>query len=338
LTGKAIGVSDAEDALWDTALGFNDALAAQDEELGHVNRSLDRHTAEGLANVDMYKGWRDNILDLAAARLADGESIETVAADVLYNTGVMEDNAVAAGFNKDEFDALLTSWGMTPAMVKTAIVQADMKTSREDLEDLLAKYDDIPPEVATEIQTLIDNGMYDAAAQKLYEIQLARIAEILTSAPDATSTNDKLNYVARNRSSTVTVGADASSAYTTFANFVAAVRGAYIVAHIAAGYQHGGFVNTATPAVVGEAGPEVVLPLTDPARMASLLNLPAVGPRVMAAMAGHLPMHASGGGGGGSSYTTQHVTIHLHNPNGDDVLRALQNLQRRRGPLPLKVA
>jgi hypothetical protein len=310
LTGNAISVADAEADVWEWALKFTDALATQDDELGHVNRSLAINTLEGLSNIDMFAEQRDNILKLAQARLDDGEAIETVAADVLYNTGVMEDNAVAAGFNRAEFDLLLASWGLTPEMVKTAIVQGGMLTAQQRLTDLLAKYDDIPPKVATQIQAFIDMGQYDKAEAALDQLDASRVAPILAILDD---------YRAWQRiyalTATKTV---AFRAITLFA------EGGYI----------GSPVHNAT---IGEAGPEVVLPLTNPSRMASLLDDPRVSGPVMAAL-GNLTAASSSGGGGGGGAVVQNITLQMINPNGDDILRKLQQLQRQRGPLPLRVA
>jgi hypothetical protein len=57
-------------------------------------------------------------------------------------------------------------------------------------------------------------------------------------------------------------------------------------------FADGGYVNKPTPAIVGEAGPEVILPLTNPARSLQLLR-PLMEPGGALAMAG-------GTGGGGS--------------------------------------
>jgi len=56
-------------------------------------------------------------------------------------------------------------------------------------------------------------------------------------------------------------------------------------------FADGGYVNKPTPAIVGEAGPEVILPLTNPARSLQLLR-PLMEP------GGALAMASSGGGGG----------------------------------------
>ena len=71
----------------------------------------------------------------------------------------------------------------------------------------------------------------------------------------------------------------------------------------------GGIVNQPTLAMIGEAGPEAVIPLDR--------------------------LGAMGGGGGGP------VTINVTMPagsDGDDVVRALQNYARRRGAIPVPVA
>jgi hypothetical protein len=97
---------------------------------------------------------------------------------------------------------------------------------------------------------------------------------------------------------------------------------------------------------LGESGPEVVLPLTNPARMSALLGMPEVGPKVVAAMGmggggdggGLHPatFTAMGAGGGSTVYHTVNATVNMPpGANGDDVIRALRKWQRQSGPLPL---
>ena len=74
----------------------------------------------------------------------------------------------------------------------------------------------------------------------------------------------------------------------------------------------GGIVRRPTMALIGEAGPEAVVPLNQ--------------------MPGASPLPAGGMGG------TTNITINMPTgSNGDDVVRALQDYTRRRGSLPLPV-
>ena len=76
----------------------------------------------------------------------------------------------------------------------------------------------------------------------------------------------------------------------------------------------GGVVTQPTMALIGEAGPEAVVPLSS--------------------AAGASPLPSGGIGGGGET----HITINMPTgSNGDDVVRALQNYTRRRGSIPVPV-
>ena len=312
LTGGAIGVADAEAELWDWALKFNDALAAQDDELGHVNRSLSISTVEGNANVQMFQEQRDNILDLAAARLEDGEAIETVADDVLYNTGVMRDNALAAGFNREQFDYLLYTWGLTPEQVETAIVQAGMTTARQEIEALIAQYDNIPPEIATQLDLLLDHGQYEEARRLLNSLTPKRTAPVVAVAYTYDA-NSQLNALTKTR----------------FTQILAKVKT----------FAEGGYI--AQDQIAQIHGNEAVLPLGNPARMAAVLGDPRVSGPIMSAlsaMGGAAASIGRGGGGMSGGGAVYNLTINHNGPGEvvpDAVVRALRQWERRSGPVPI---
>jgi hypothetical protein len=319
LTGKMGGVVESEEAIWKWALELNSALEEQDEGFGHVNRSLAINTLEGQANRDLLEEQIQNIVALNGAYIENGVSVEDAAHTTRFNTEQLVANAVAAGFAESEVRELLRQYGLTPEMVETAIVQANMLTAQEDLAELLAKYDDIPPEVATEIQTLIDNGLYDHARARLNQLAAARLAPIKALATGLDAARRALDAIANAR------------------------RVATIVTQIVNRgdkFAEGGYITKPLyGATVGEAGPEVILPLTDKARMASLLGIPQVAGPISAAMGGGswMPMHGwSGGGGGGDTYVN--ATINMPpGSDGDDVVRALRQYERRRGPIPINV-
>lgn len=76
----------------------------------------------------------------------------------------------------------------------------------------------------------------------------------------------------------------------------------------------GGIVTQPTFAMIGEAGPEAVVPLNQ--------------------APGASPLPGGGGGGGGA----MNVTVNMPaGSNGDDVVRALQDYARRRGAIPVPI-
>ena len=84
----------------------------------------------------------------------------------------------------------------------------------------------------------------------------------------------------------------------------------------------GGFINKPTNALVGEAGPELILPLTRPARMNQLLvdaqKRGLIKPMRFGAPLGGGGSWSSGGGmGGGMSTTIQETNIYVDNFIGE---------------------
>jgi hypothetical protein len=318
ISGNMGGVQEGEEAVWEWALKFNDALAAQDTELGHTNRSLAKNTLEGLENRDLIEEQISNILSLNSAYIDNGMSVEDASAATKYNAEQLVQAATNAGFAEDQVRALLAQYGLTPEFVATAIIQGGMKTAKEDITELSSKYDNIPPEIATQIEAAIDRGDYDEAKRLLNELELTRFAAVITDLRGAWEANAYLNAIA-------------------------AVRNAYIYVHTVdkgKGYAEGGYIGSPVyGATIGEAGPEVILPLNNPARMAALLGMSSVGPKVAAALGNLIPASGGGGGysgGGGGGVHIDHVNVYMPpGANGDDVLRSLRQLQRRGGPIPL---
>ncbi len=317
LTGKMGGVVEGEEAIWRWALEFNGVLAEQDDELGNVNRSLAINTLEGQANRDLLEEQIQNIVSLNGAYIENGLSVEEAANTTKFNTDRLIENAVAAGFAESEVRELLRQYGLTPEMVTTAIVQADMLTAQQRLDDLLAKYDDIPLEKATQIQALLDWGLIAEAERELNELEATRETPVVAVA----YTDEARRKIA------ALMG-------TRYVNIVANAIGF--------DFAEGGYIGSPIyGATVGEAGPEVILPLTNQARMRELLALPQVaGP--LAAALGNLQAVSGGGGGssGGGGSVVYNLTLNHNGPGElvpDAIVSALRKWQRQRGPLPVSV-
>ncbi len=86
-------------------------------------------------------------------------------------------------------------------------------------------------------------------------------------------------------------------------------------ANIAAAHASGGFFNSPHVGLVGEAGPELILPLSNPGRSGALIEQYAPG------------LLGGGGGGGGGSSTVNNITVTLHAPgflgDANDLQRAV---------------
>lgn len=120
---------------------------------------------------------------------------------------------------------------------------------------------DLPAERVTDILALIDQGKLDEAQALLDELERARTVTF----------------------EVVVNGAGKKISFSPTTGVVALAEG--------------GVMRRATPAIVGEAGPEAVLPLSRPGRMAEILADPSVAGPIAAAM------------GGGGAATNVYLTV-----------------------------
>ena len=301
-TGSAMGLARAEDALWEAA-------QSSDEAWAKGTKTLDQQTEAGRQNRAVLFDWVDDILAVADAQIEQGDATWEVTNGINRNVEAMRDAAIAAGFNEDEVDALIETLGLMPEDITTKVSLAGQMYFVGQIEELLNELGEIPPEVLTEIETKILAGDAYGALNDLrayaespmtarLQVNIPRLPRITYqgSTPVYDYTNGMGGYLAM-----------ASGGFIPGGSNLAALLG------------DGGS---------GRAGDEVVLPLGNQARMASLLGMPDVGPRVVAAM---------GGGGGGNYTTVQYNTINMPpGSNGDDVVRALKQYERRSGPIPIR--
>jgi hypothetical protein len=309
----------ASEALWENVIKFNDAI---DES----STSTNRQTEAGQQNREVIEDWADDIWAATEAQLANGGSVEDVTNAWWFNRKALYDTAIAAGFTEDQITSLLKEYGLTPEDLVTVVQLEGDRAAREKVQELLNKYDDIPPDIATHIQTLIDAGEYRAAAAALNALTIRRAVSVDVYANTS----------------------PASAAIRALAGIpISVVIRAIGVAHSAEGrYVPGGSNMLSTLGEnSGSGGDEVVLPLGNPSRMSQLLGMAEVGPRVMAALGG---LRAGGDGrgltpaatGGGSTVHNTNFAVTVNMPpgsNGDDVVRALRQWQRRGGPIPVSV-
>jgi TP901 family phage tail tape measure protein len=289
----------SQDAIWKAGLTFTDSIDKN-------SRSLEQNSEEGLTNRGVLMDWMDQIVAGADAQIAAGDSIRDVTNTLEFNKQALVDAAVAAGFNREEVEDLVEEYGLVPESVTTAIHVSGQMVAISLIEDLLTEIDTIPDEVVTQMQVIAQTDGAWAAYHFLRD------------------------YV-NSHSATLTLNANTAPIW----NAINAIRGATILLNLARGFAEGGFVNRPTPGVFGEAGPEVVLPLSRPGRLVDLLGDPRVAGPISAAMGGGswMPMH---GWAGGSSSSVTSITVNMPpGSDGDDVVRALKKYERRRGPVPI---
>lgn len=256
----ASGFGDALDAVFGAPRGIEEA--AQQWEAGVDDltaafkangATLDISTEKGRANRDAIKDQVDNLGDYMVAMVRSGASAEEAAAGGEMLRESLIGQLDQMGLTREEADAYLTTLGLTPDSIRTAVDLARDEEARGRVEALLEQLGEIPESVEAEVQALIDTGQFDEAERRLQT--LIALAGTGARIPVSTATGGQLP--------TVTWGAD------------------------------GAIVSRPTLFGAGEAGEEVVLPLTRPGRMRDLLADPRVGPRVLAALG--VPMYANGG-------------------------------------------
>lgn len=288
----------SQDAIWQAGIDF---AAAMDEG----TTSLDRSTDAGQTNRAMLMDWMDAIEAGADAQIANGDSIADVNQTLDYNVTALRNAALAAGFNEEEVDNLIDTYLNVPESVATAIQLSGDDIAMQKIENLLLQMDVVDDGVIAEVNAVIEADGAWAGYHYL------------------------VDYI-NTHSTTVQVVANTLAAQEAIAKLARAIS---VDINL---FAQGGYFDTPTMGVFGEAGPEVILPLTNRQRMSELLGMPEVAGPIAAAFGGNLVSGGGGGGGGGGgSYTTNVSVIMPAGSNGDDVVRALRKWERRRGPIPV---
>jgi TP901 family phage tail tape measure protein len=256
------------DAL-DTALGsgrewirahddFSGALIGFSDQVDDSTAGLDYNTEAGLSNRDAIYEMADGLIDLTQSNLEAGKSQAETSAEYTAGRDALLDAAEAAGLNRDEVDDLITAYGLVPELVTTTVNLANDALSKWRIDRYVEKLDEIDPTIATAIEVAIDNNDW-AEANRLLNSIVDPVVNVRVSLPRL----PRIIQLGGGQVGYDTTGGRGP---------IALARGGYI-----------GQVGPAgIPAVVHSD--EVMLPLTDPARMSALLGLSAVGPRVAAAM------------------------------------------------------
>lgn len=243
---------DAEEAKRAQAAETMETYGAAADTTADAMSGLGDMTAEAAKQIDIAKVSMWSLTDAFSGLL---NTLDTD--DAYRGTLTALDRVKAAA----EEAWIATSTGAANATeLQRAYDQALADATRQviDYGDRIGK---LPPERATEILTLIDEGQYDLAAGKLAELEKVRQVRF----------DVVLNQAGKRL--TITAGG-----------------GVQLLAR-------GGIVDSAT-IMAGEAGREVVLPLTDPRRMAQIMRDSRVaGPMAAASqMMGGPPTTRLGGG------------------------------------------
>ena len=300
-TGAAQNYIETQDAIHTANLEFAESV---DED----SKALTGNTAASITNRAAVMDYADAIKAHTQAQLDAGVSVNEVNDTLAENRKGLIAAATAAGLNEQEVSDLLDTIGLMPEDIETVLTLSGDRIFMQKIEAALIAKEDLTAEDVAEIDLIVRTQGAEAG----YNALVAKINA-------ATAT---LDVAVRVQQRVVRITGDSGVYRSGTANLRIMAAG--------------GLVTRPTPALVGEAGPEVVLPLNDPARMAQLLGMPAVA----AAMSKLVSSGTASamGGSSGSYATTQNVTVVMPpGSNGDDVVRALRKWERRRGPVPISV-
>mgnify|MGYP000001558716 CR=1 FL=1 len=162
--GVRANVEDAEQS-WAEGV---DALTESFKENG---ATLDVNTEKGRNNRDAIKGQVDNLKGYIVAMVNAGMSTEDAAAggDMLRESLLGQLDSL--GLTRQEAEDYLATLGLTPDSIDTAVNLANEEAAKERLGDLLGQMEEIPSDVETEIQALIETGQFDEAERRLLRLQ-----------------------------------------------------------------------------------------------------------------------------------------------------------------------
>lgn len=238
--------------------------------------TLDITTEKGRANRDAIDGQIDGIKQWMVALVQSGASTEDAAAagDMLRESLLGQLDQL--GLTREEAEAYVNSLGLTPESIRTAVELQRAEESKKRVEELLERMGEIPEEVTSEVQALIDSGQFDEAERRLLGLQ--------TIAAFGATMNVRVTGGGTGWGG-VPVSAD------------------------------GRITSGPMVSLIGEAGTEAVLPLTRPGRMRALVNDPRVLPGILSALGmrafadggivGSITNAGNVGSGGNKSITSQ---------------------------------
>lgn len=227
--------------------------------------TLDITTAKGRDNRKAIQEQADAALDLATTMVANGSSMDEAAIATALYTEAIKAQMRQAGLTEEQIEEYLETLGLTPERVATTIELAGDNAAKARIEELLGQLGEVDAPFKAEIAALIDQRAFAEAEERIRQAARQRNVSLKVTATGG---------------GTVSVGG-----------------GSFPIRVMA----EGGKLTSPTFMLGGEAGPEVVLPLTRPSRIRELLADPEVARPVAAAM----------GGAPGSS-STVHASIAVY--------------------------
>jgi hypothetical protein len=183
----------AEVSLEESNRAIRDELDALTASFAENGATLDINTAKGRANREQVQANVEAILDHAEALVGSGKSAKEAGDAVDGLREMLLGQLEALGLSRAEAEDYITTLGLTPENVDTAIRLTKKEKAKQDIEEILKE---IPGSVPTEIQALIDEGKYAEAKRRLLEIENPVVVPVWLEIQNPTAA-DELNVLDR---------------------------------------------------------------------------------------------------------------------------------------------
>ena len=261
---------DAQRGAAEAATNVNDVLADQDATMQDLSEALDRSSQAALGVADAEVRMADEAYTAAGATLTAAQKVD------IHNRSLLNQASTLNG----------------PA--------------RSALVDHIAQLNGIPPEKASEILTLIDQGKVTEAEALLAETSWTRTAAVLAEAKTAQADRD-LDEVARTRTAQIDARYSANLGVIGATNMRAL----------------GGPVRSGEAYLVGEKGPEVMIPK---------MNGTIIPNNQLATSGNPVGAAGSSGGANGAGGVTNNIVINMPpGADGRDVVAKIKQYERING-------
>ncbi|MEV6344123.1 phage tail tape measure protein [Actinoplanes sp. NPDC051851] len=145
---------------------YKQGIRDLNKELTEDKRTLSTNSQEGLDNRDAVLDQIQNIKDLRAARLAQGDSIDEVDGKYKSELGSLKKTLIQLGYNKSAVKNLVDAYLDVPDNVSTGVTTPGLVAARKGVENYGTKLDDL----RTEINTAVSVSGAEAAEQKLRDL------------------------------------------------------------------------------------------------------------------------------------------------------------------------
>lgn len=149
-------------------MGVEEAIDGATEALKKNGETLDITTEAGRANQSALDGIAAASLSLASSQREAGASAGVVDAAMAKNRESFIAAATSMGMTEGQAKLLADAYGLIPGSVSTSVSAPGATASAEQVKDLQAKIDSLPPQKRAQIAAIFETDGY-AAAKAAYD-------------------------------------------------------------------------------------------------------------------------------------------------------------------------